>query len=499
MSKVLTHSFRQLQDFSSADMADAVVLLQKGEQDLTELLKDLAASSELMEAYQELTQEKLSSQSFVYQTQIKQLMVVKLGASLDHEAHKALRKLYLELKNHRVKSAQLIASAKFSRTELVQLIKRFELENTSFNRYKTSGISADLSTEPEKEYRLHMLEYFLADVPEQLEELELEAAALARSVYDARVLVNEPACVVTPSYLAQHAQELGERYGFEVEVHGPSWIVQEGLEAYWQVAKGSDEEPRFIIMRYNNAPHSSEKLGLIGKGMCYDSGGYAIKPASSMNTMQTDMAGSAAVINAMAALAQTKAPVNVVAIVAACENMISGHAYRNGDIIGSLAGKYIEVKNTDAEGRLTLADALTYAWQKEGATKLVDIATLTGAVIIALGYHYTGVLSDDEGLWENLTKASRSCGDKVWRFPIDEEYAQQNSSKFADIKNSGGRAGGSITAGHFVRAFAGEKPFMHLDIAATSWLDAADEYNPYGATGVGTELLYYLAREEFDA
>lgn len=414
-----------------------------------------------------------------------------------HDLHKALRTLFSKIKAGEVKRLAVVVDPQMSAHEIGQSIKRFALESDSFNHYKTSGVSADLSTEAPKPFRLEQLDFYVeSDVYANKETIE-ESVVLAEAIINARHMVNEPACIITPSVLADMAVNLGKTHGFEVEVHGPDWIQEKGLDAYWAVAKGSDEEPRFIVMRIMNNPASDKKLGYIGKGMCYDSGGYAIKPAAGMNTMQTDMAGSAAVINAMAALARTKAPVNVVAVVAACENMISGHAYRNGDIISSYAGKFIEVDNTDAEGRLTLADAMTYAYKDEKATKLIDIATLTGAVIVALGYHYTAALTDDEELWNNIVKAQESCGDKVWRLPVDDEYAKQNESKFADIKNAGGRDAGTITAGHFLRSFAGKTPFMHLDIAATSWMDSANDYNPYGGTGVGTELLYRLAINEF--
>lgn len=504
MSESFTHTIKPYDSLDVSTLADtyqAVVVIQ---QENTALLdeapfnnSELEPVSQALKSHEEAKPGTYTKACVLKNTVISTYRCIIAAHASMHDMHKAVKALFAKVKGNELKKIALIIDSEYSAHEVGQFIKRFALETNSFSRYKTSGVSAKLDTEKPKDFCFDQFDvYVSSDIAAQEGSIN-ESMILADAVINARRLVNEPACVITPSALAQEAVSLGERYGFEVEVHGPEWIQEKGLAAYWQVAKGSDEEPRFIVMRYMNNPASDKKLALIGKGMCYDSGGYAIKPAASMNTMQTDMAGSAAVINAMAALARTNAPVNVVAIVAACENMISGGAYRNGDIISSYAGKFIEVENTDAEGRLTLADAITYAWKDEEATKVVDIATLTGAVIVALGYHYTGVLTDDEELWSNLQQAQQLCGDKVWRLPIDDEYAKQNESKFADISNTGGRSAGTITAGHFLHSFAAERPFMHLDIAATSWLDSADDYNPYGATGVGTELLYHLALQEF--
>ena len=330
------------------------------------------------------------------------------------------------------------------------------------------------------------------------EDMLTELQALSTSVYLARELVNERANVMTPTELAAVASLIGEQSGIEVEIFEPAAIRALGMEAFLNVAKGSDEEPRLIVMRYRGKPDSDKTLALVGKGVMYDSGGYGIKTTQSMYRMFGDMAGSAAVISAIRALAETKAEVNVTAIVAACENMISGHAFRNGDIIGSMLGKTIEIFSTDAEGRLTLADAATYAWQIEKVDYIVDIATLTGAVVAALGNLMTGALTDDEELWSALENASDSAGDLVWRLPFHEEYADLNKSDRADIRNSSaGRGAATIAGGHFVRAFTGKTPFLHLDIAGTSYSDSADDRKPKGASGVGVELLYSLSKEMF--
>lgn len=460
---------------------------------------------EIYSALEKLISQKeaVSRKDIVLDGAIAPVMVCKIQkADHTHEMHKVLRKLYKKLKSHSITHAQFYLPGTHEPGFIEQVIKRFDLEDYAFDRYKTTGLdrNPDATKDDDKPDFKPVSWTLFVDDSYEIDSVSLRARALSQATLTARDLVNEPSNVLTPRELATRAQNLASKYGFEIEVHGSDWIVEQGLHAYWSVAKGSDEEPQFIVMRYFNAPENDEVLGLIGKGMCYDSGGYAIKPASSMVEMHTDMGGSAAVIGAISTLAALKAPVNVVAIVAACENMISGHAYKNGDIIPSLSGKYIEVGNTDAEGRLTLADALTYAWKKEGATKLVDIATLTGAAIVALGYHYTAVLSDTPDMWSNLEQASAICGDKVWQLPCDDEYAAQNRSDVADIKNvgTGGPGGaGTITAGMFVRTFAGERPFMHLDIAATSWLKSDGEFYPQGASGVGAELLALYVLEEF--
>lgn len=380
--------------------------------------------------------------------------------------------------------------------------KQLLLMDDSFTQYKTTGLDPIDESAPAAEKEAFQPEFTLY-LPEGMEtkaeESKLENAThLAMGIRAARRLVNEPANVMSPQRLAEEAAKLAEKNGFDIEVFDEKQIQQMGLEAFWSVAKGSDTPPRFLVMRYMNNPDTTELLALVGKGLTYDSGGYAVKPATGMVTMHCDMGGSAAVIGAISTLAAMKAKVNVVAVVAACENMISGHAYRNGDIIGSLSGKYIEVVNTDAEGRLTLADAITYAATVLKADKIIDIATLTGAAIIALGEEITGVVADDESIWQAVNQASAESGDKVWRLPHDPVLAKHNKSDRADIKNSGGRQAGTATAALFCRAFAYGKPWGHLDIAGTAYHEGANAKSPAGATGVGVELLARAAVTLFE-
>lgn len=323
----------------------------------------------------------------------------------------------------------------------------------------------------------------------------LEGRLFAEVTNLARDLVNEPANVIFPETLADAAKKAALQYGFSIEVLSMDRIRRLKMDAFLSVGKGSKAEPRLIIMRHHGNPDSRTKtLALIGKGVTYDSGGYAIKPPTSMVNMKNDMAGSAAVIGAMCAAANMKLKTNIIGIIAACENMISGEAYHNGDLIRSMSGKTIEVVNTDAEGRLTLVDAIHYAISKEKADMILDIATLTGAAVGALGTKITAVLSNDPAWLEKLKSASEFTGERIWELPLYEEYKEQVKGKVADLLNSGG-APGTITAALFLREFVQGKPWIHLDIAGTALSDSDFGVNSSGATGVGARLITQLLRE----
>lgn len=338
---------------------------------------------------------------------------------------------------------------------------------------------------------LNSCEETAEDLSKGLEEGKILAGATAF----ARDLVNEPANTLTPDELANRAAEAGRESGFEVEILDEVKIQELGMKAFWEVGKGSDNPPRFIIMRYfGDQDNKDEIIGLVGKGLTYDSGGYALKTLEGMVNMKSDMAGSAAVIGAMKAIAAMKLKANVVGIVAACENMVSGGAYKNGDVIGSMAGKTIEIKSTDAEGRLTLADAVYYAVEREGVKKVVDIATLTGAALVALGITTTAVISNNDEFYGKLEKASLKTGEKLWRLPAFDEYKELIKSDIADLKNSGGRFAGTITGGLFVGEFVKDTPWLHMDIAGTSGSDKDSDYTSKGGTGVGVRTLYELVK-----
>jgi leucyl aminopeptidase len=307
-----------------------------------------------------------------------------------------------------------------------------------------------------------------------------------------RELVNEPANTLTPSKLAQRAGEMAAHYGLECQVLGPQEIRDLKMGAFWAVAQGSDEPAKLIVIRYAHpeAPESPV-VGLIGKGITFDTGGISIKPGADMHEMKTDMAGGATMLGVMQAVAQLKPRVRVVALVPTTENMPSGNAYKPGDVITSMSGKTIEILNTDAEGRLVLADALTYAKQL-GCTALIDAATLTGAVIIALGNITTGVFGWNQEWVDRVLASAAAAGEKMWQLPVDEDYRDLYKSAIADIANTGGRYGGAITAAMFVGEFAGDTPWVHLDIAGTRWSNEEKPYRAKGPTGHGIPTLVHL-------
>jgi leucyl aminopeptidase len=317
---------------------------------------------------------------------------------------------------------------------------------------------------------------------------------LAEAQNFTRDLANEPANILTPTLLAERARQMASEFGLECEILDQDRMRQLGMGALLGVAQGSAEPPALIVMRYKPATAASTKdhLGLIGKGVTFDTGGISIKPSDGMEKMRYDMAGGAAVIGAMRAIAQLKPSIPVTALVPTVENMPGSKAQRPGDIVKSLSGKTIEVLNTDAEGRLILIDALTYA-QRLGCTHLVDAATLTGAIVVALGNVNIGAFTNNEAFLGKFLAASKAEGEKTWQMPMDEEYKELLKSNFADLHNIGGRSGGSITAAWFIRDFVDETPWIHLDIAGTAWLDDAKPYMAKGATGVGLRTFVRLA------
>jgi leucyl aminopeptidase len=310
----------------------------------------------------------------------------------------------------------------------------------------------------------------------------------------ARALASEPANLMTPTTLTDGARAMAEETGLAFEALDEARMRELGMGALLGVSQGSAEPPAMIVMRYRPAgkPGGKAHLGLVGKGVTFDTGGISIKPAEKMDQMKYDMCGAAAVIGAMRAIALLKPPISVTGICPAVENMLGPRAQRPGDIVTALSGETIEVLNTDAEGRLILADALTYA-QQLGCTHLVDAATLTGAVVVALGHHYTGLFSSDAALLERWKHATDHEGERMWQLPIGPEYREQLKSDFADIANIGGRDGGSITAAMFLKDFTGETPWVHLDIAGTAWLEEKKPYMAKGPTGILVRSFTTLA------
>lgn len=311
----------------------------------------------------------------------------------------------------------------------------------------------------------------------------------AEAVNEARTLVNMPANILTPTEMGEYARELGEEYGFETHILGKEEIEELGMGALLAVNQGSDEEPRLIVLKYQATDSWEDPIALVGKGITFDTGGYSLKPKDGIVGMKGDMGGAAAVLGAMRIIGETRPDKNVIAVIASTDNMVSGTAFKPDDVITSMSGKTIEILNTDAEGRLVLADAVTYAKQ-QGATAIVDVATLTGGVIVALGMDKTGALTNNEELFEEFMEAALETGEFVWRLPLTEKDKKRiRKSDVADLNNSPGRDGHMIFGGGFVGEFAENTPWIHLDIAGTSGTSSAHDLGPKGGTGVMVRTL----------
>ena len=305
----------------------------------------------------------------------------------------------------------------------------------------------------------------------------------------ARELASKPGNVATPSHLAAVAREIAEEGGMEITVFDRAAMEEEGFGGILGVAAGSEEEPRFIVMEYRGGAEDDPPVALVGKGVTFDSGGISIKPSAKMEQMKYDMSGAAAVLGAMQAVARLRPRVNVVALVPATENLPSGRATKPGDVLRMYSGKTVEVINTDAEGRLILADALAYGRERYAPKAMIDAATLTGSVVIALGHHAVGVMGSDDAVVDSVIGAGEQTGERCWRLPLWDPYRKQLDSEVADIQNTGGRPAGSVTAGWFLREFVEDVPWAHLDIAGTAWKDEPAAYLRKGATGVPTRLF----------
>jgi leucyl aminopeptidase len=316
---------------------------------------------------------------------------------------------------------------------------------------------------------------------------------IAGSTMMVRDMVNSPAADMTPTIVAARAKEIARQFGLKIQVLEKDRMKKLGMGALLGVASGSVQPPKFIIVEYRKGG-TKPFIALVGKTITFDSGGISIKPSENMDRMKDDMSGGAAVLGAIRNAAALKLPLNIVGLLPATENMPSGSAYKPGDVLRTMSGKTIEILNTDAEGRLILSDALTYACKYKPAV-IVDIATLTGACSIALGTEATGMLGTDNRLKQRIRAAGEKTGERVWEMPLWEEYYELIKSDIADMKNAGGRAGGVITAAALLSKFVQKYPWVHLDIAATSWTDKERPYTPKGATGIGVRLLTQFLRD----
>jgi leucyl aminopeptidase len=327
-----------------------------------------------------------------------------------------------------------------------------------------------------------------------LETAFAEGVIIGESQNFTRVLVNEPGNKLTPTILGRRAAEMAAEVGLECEVHSTEKLHELKMGAFWSVSQGSAEPPALIVLRYDpEGVKDGPVLGLVGKGITFDTGGISIKPSDKMELMKYDMAGGAAMLGALRAIALLKPRVRVIGIVCAAENMPDGKAQKPGDVQTAMSGKTIEIINTDAEGRLVLADGLTYA-KKLGATHLIDAATLTGAVVVALGTVNAGAFSNDDETFAKFDGALAASGEKFWRMPLGAEYAELIKSDIGDIKNTGGRHGGAITAAEFLKVFAEDTPWIHLDIAGLAWIEDSKPYIAKGPSGVGVRSILEWVR-----
>ncbi|MDQ2679477.1 MAG: leucyl aminopeptidase [Candidatus Eremiobacteraeota bacterium] len=351
------------------------------------------------------------------------------------------------------------------------------------------------NSEPEKVIKIDTI----AILADGFDSGELETGAargqiLGEAINYTRTMALTPANDMTPTHMADRAQDVAKQTGIELDVLDEARARQEGMGSFLSVAQGSAQPPKFIVMTYKGDPGSTETLALVGKGITFDSGGISIKPADRMEEMKYDMSGGAGVIGAMLAIGKLKPKLNIIGIVPATENMPGGKATKPGDIVKAMNGTTIEVINTDAEGRLVLADALCYA-NKLGATKIIDAATLTGAVVIALGHAASAAVSNDEGFVQQFLKAAEPTGERYWRMPLYDDYSTAMKSDVADLKNTGGRPGGTLTASAFLKSFVGSTPWIHLDVAGTAYLDTESAWQAKGPTGTPVRAFVALVEQ----
>lgn len=384
--------------------------------------------------------------------------------------------------------------------QAADLMLGLKLRAYKFETYKTKKKPEDEASEPAKVH----IDIAVAN-PAEVRRQVPARQALAHGVNLARDLVNEPANILYPVEFARRAKQL-EKLGVKVEILDVKAMQKLGMGALLGVGQGSVRESRMVVMRWNGLPAARTKskseakapIAFIGKGVCFDTGGISIKPAGGMEDMKGDMAGAACVVGLMHALASRKAKVNVIGAIGLVENMPDGNAQRPGDIVKTMSGQTVEVINTDAEGRLVLADVLWYVQHKYKPTFMVNLATLTGAILVALGKEYAGLFSNNDELSARLTGAGQATGEKVWRMPMGPAYDKMLESQFADMKNIGGRNAGSITAAQFLQRFVNDTPWAHLDIAGTGMGSPSSDINSSWGSGWGVRLLDRLVADHYE-
>jgi leucyl aminopeptidase len=413
----------------------------------------------------------------------KRLLLISGGSAKkfsSYDLRRAAGTAVRTLKSRGIRSFAFVAPPAIAAAEAVRAI----VEGAHVGNFDPDYYRSD-----RKDQKIDGLTVIAGGDKTQLENAAAEAQVVGESQNFTRDLVNEPSNRMTPTILAERAKKMCAEVGLQCEVYGADKIKEMKMGAFWSVAQGSDEPPALIVMKYEPAGAPEKPvLGLVGKGITFDTGGISIKPADGMEKMKYDMAGGATMIGAMRAIALLKPRVKVIGIVCATENMPSGHAQKPGDVQIAMSGKSIEIINTDAEGRLVLADGLYYARQL-GCTHLVDAATLTGAVVVALGYANAGIFANDDDVYNRFHTANAKAGEKMWRMPLDDEYKEQIRSSIADIVNSGGRWGGAVTAAMFLKEFAEDTPWIHLDIAGTAWMEDQKPWIAKGPSGIALRSL----------
>jgi leucyl aminopeptidase len=413
----------------------------------------------------------------------KRLLLISCGSAKkfsDYELRRIAGTAVRTLKSRGIRSFAFIAPSSIPAEEAVRAI----VEGAHVGNFDSDYYRSD-----RKDQQIDAITVIASGDKAALEKAAAEAQIIGESQNFTRDLVNEPSNRMTPTILSERAKKMCAEVGLKCEVYGAEKIKELKMGAFWSVAQGSDEPPALIVMTYEPAGAPAKPvIGLVGKGITFDTGGISIKPADGMEKMKYDMAGGATMIGAMRAIALLKPKLKVIGIVCATENMPSGHAQKPGDVQIAMSGKSIEIINTDAEGRLVLSDGLHYAKQL-GCTHLVDAATLTGAVVVALGYTNAGVFANDDEMYERFRKANVKAGEKMWRMPLDDEYKEQIRSSIADIMNTGGRWGGAITAAMFLKEFAEDTPWIHLDIAGTAWMEDQKPWIAKGPTGIALRSL----------
>lgn len=378
-------------------------------------------------------------------------------------------------------------SMKSSMSQIVQML----VEGTILGIYKFNQYKTQIDDDKPSIQKVVIIDTDKSNI-DIIEQAIKKGVIIGEAVNLARDLVNHPANHMTPTKMAWHASEIAKQTNMEVTILDREQMQKQGMHALLAVARGTTEPPKLVVLKYMGNNNSKHVVAFVGKGITFDSGGISLKPSEGMHEMKDDMAGAAAVLGALSAIGRLKLNINVIGIIPCTENMPSGMALKPGDVISSLAGKTIEIFSTDAEGRLILADAVAYA-NKLGATHIIDLATLTGACVVALGSVTSGLITNDHSWARQVLDAAERTGEKIWELPNYEEYQEQIKSDIADLKNSGGRQAGAITAGLFIEQFVDKTPWVHIDIAGTVSATKNSGYKVKGATGVGVQTLIEIA------